>query len=190
MAESGRITGWLAGLRAGDQGAAQGLWEEYFRRLVALARARLSGRPVGPAGSEDVALSAFASFCRGAEAGRFPQLSDRNDLWRVLIMLTARKAIDAIHREGAAKRGGGAVAIGQSQLEAVVGTEPSPSFAAEVAEECQALLDKLGDEDLKRIALAKLEGYSNAEIARHIGKSLATVERKLALIRASWDAAV
>ncbi|MFO0806789.1 MAG: ECF-type sigma factor [Gemmataceae bacterium] len=189
MADPGQITGWLNGLRAGDGAAAQGLWEEYFKRLVGLARGRLAGRPAGPAGSEDVALSAFASFCRGAEGGRFPRLNDRNDLWLVLIMLTARKAIDAIHRENAAKRGGRVKRGNDEQLEAVVGAEPTPSFAAEVAEECRVLLEKLGDDELKQIALAKLEGFSNAEIAERIGKSLATVERKLKLIRKTWDPA-
>src|SRR5262245_28948707 len=99
MAEPGAITGWLDRLRAGDDVAAQRLWEEYFRRLVGMARARLQGRAAGPAGSEDIALSAFATFCRGAEAGRFPRLADRNDLWQVLMMLTARKTIDAVDRE-------------------------------------------------------------------------------------------
>lgn len=71
----------------------------------------------------------------------------------------------------------------------MVGAEPTPSFAAEVAEECRVLLEKLGDDELKQIALAKLEGFSNAEIAERIGKSLATVERKLKLIRKTWDPA-
>ena len=186
MSDSTSITGWLDGLRAGNGEAAQRLWEEYFRRLVGMARARLDRRPAGPVGSEDVALSAFDTFCRGAEAGRFPRLADRNDLWQVLMMLTARKAIDAVHREQALKRGGGAAAAGLS-FEAVVGSEPTPSFAAGVAEECRALLDRLADDELRRIAVWKLEGYTNREIAGKLGKGLATVERKLNLIRRKWE---
>ena len=185
MPEPGEITGWLSGLRAGDDVAAQRLWEAYFRRLVGLARTRLAGRPAGPAGSEDVALSAFDTFCRGAEAGHFPQLADRTDLWQVLVMLTARKAIDAIRRERADKRGGGAVEDSPS-FEQIIGDDPSPSFAAEIAEAFQALLDRLGDDELRRIAVWKLEGYTDREIAEKLDRGVSTVERKLALIRRKW----
>jgi DNA-directed RNA polymerase specialized sigma24 family protein len=188
MTERGSVTGWLDGLRAGDDVAAQRLWEGYFRRLVGLARARLAGRPTGPAGSEDVALSAFASFCRAVAAGRFPRLTDRNDLWQILVMLTARKAIDAVDRELADKRGGGAIG-GGSSLEDAIGTEPTPAFAVEVADQCRALLERLGDPDLRRVALWKLEGYTNAEIAGLLDRSVATVELKLKRIRLKWEAA-
>jgi DNA-directed RNA polymerase specialized sigma24 family protein len=193
------VTGWLDGLRAGDDDAAQRLWEGYFRRLVGLARQKLGGLPRGPADSEDVALSAFDSFCRGAEQGRFPKLHDRDDLWQVLVVITARKAIDTIRREKAAKRGGGKPAAQPGSadndgasgplLEEVVGRDPTPSFAAEVAEQYRLLVEKLGREELKQIAGFKLEGYTNKEIAAKLGVAVATVERKLALIRQIWEEA-
>jgi DNA-directed RNA polymerase specialized sigma24 family protein len=188
MTQPGSVTGYLDRLRAGDDAAAQGLWEGYFGRLVGLARARLAGRPAGPAGSEDVALSAFASFCGAAAAGRFPRLADRHDLWQILMMLTARKAIDAVHRERAAKRGGGAAPADGPSLEGVIGHEPSPAYAAEVADQCRVLLGLLDDE-LRQIALWKLEGDTNRQIAGRIKKSQATVERKLNLIRLKWETA-
>jgi DNA-directed RNA polymerase specialized sigma24 family protein len=132
-----------------------------------------------------VALSAFDSFCRAAEQGRFPRVSDRDDLWQVLVMLTARKAITAVKREHAAKRGGGAV--GPLTEADIVANEPTPAFAAEVADECRALLDCLDDE-LRQIALLKLQGYTNLEIAERLKKSLAAVERKLGIIRSQWKA--
>jgi hypothetical protein len=46
------------------------------------------------ADEEDVALSAFDSFCAGAERGRFPDLKDRDNLWALLVTITARKAAD------------------------------------------------------------------------------------------------
>ena len=67
------MTQWISGLKQGDQAAASGLWESYFRRLVGLARARLRDVPRRIADEEDVALSAFDSFCRRAQAGQFPQ---------------------------------------------------------------------------------------------------------------------
>jgi DNA-directed RNA polymerase specialized sigma24 family protein len=192
MSSPGSVTCWLDGLRAGDAVAAQRLWEGYFRRLVGLARRKLRMGAAGPADAEDVALSAFDSFYRGAERGRFPRLSDRADLWQVLVLVTARKASDAIRAEQAQKRGGARVrqeppADGAPGLSAVVGREPTPSFAARVAEECRRLLDRLGDDELRAVALLKMEGYTNAEVAARLGRSLATVERKLRLIRRTWQ---
>src|SRR3954469_7065224 len=109
MSSQGSVTHWISLLKAGEHAAVQPLWERYFPRLVALARARLRGAPRRVADEEDVALSAFDSFCRHAEQGRFPQLLDRDDLWQVLVMLAARKAVELIRHECRLKRGGGEV---------------------------------------------------------------------------------
>jgi DNA-directed RNA polymerase specialized sigma24 family protein len=196
MTHSESLTFWLQQFKAGDAAAAQPLWEEYFRRLVGLARARLQGTPTAASGPEDVALSAFASFCRGVELGRFPRLDDRDDLWQVLVMLTARKAIDVRQREMAKKRGSGRVqhvsALPGGDQEAdvldnLIGREPAPQFAFQVAEECRRLLGLLRDDQLRTIALRKMEGYTNEEIAAGIRRSVGTVERKLQLIRQAWE---
>jgi hypothetical protein len=92
MSPEGSVSGWLGQLKDGDPDAAQHLWQRYFARLVGLARARLQGTPRQAADEEDVALSAFKSFCAGVKQGRFPRLDDRDDLWRLLVTLTARKA--------------------------------------------------------------------------------------------------
>src|SRR5262249_9759250 len=89
----GSITARVGGPKAGDPDAAEALWRRYFARLVGLARARLAAtRRLGAdADEEDAALSAFNSFCDGAARGRFPILGDRDDLWRLLVVLTSRK---------------------------------------------------------------------------------------------------
>src|SRR5215468_5927517 len=104
MSPPGSVTHWLDGLRTGESVAARKLWENYFQRLVELARKKLRALPRAAADEEDVALSAFDSFCRGAEHGRFPRLEDRHDLWQVLLMLTQRKAADLIQHEAREKR--------------------------------------------------------------------------------------
>src|SRR5262249_37890529 len=152
----GSVTHWLGLLKAGEPDAVQALWEAYFSRLVVLARKRLQGTPRRAADEEDVALSAFDSFCRGREPGRFPDVDDRDDLWQVLGMLTVRKALQLARHECREKRGGGKVlneadlaAVGGSGeavgLAGVLGSEPTPEFAVQVAEECRRLLDALPD---------------------------------------------
>jgi DNA-directed RNA polymerase specialized sigma24 family protein len=193
----GSVSHWIVALKVGDAEAAQRLWERYFGELVRLARARLGAMPRAEADEEDVALSAFHSFCQGAARGRFPRLDDRQELWRLLVTITARKALDQLARRRRKKRGGGRVR-GESVfagadpgepaagIEQVVGPEPTPEFAALVADECRHLLAALGDETLRRIALLRMEGYSDPEIAARLGCGLRTVGRKLDLIRKTW----
>lgn len=197
MSSTGSVSQWIDKLKAGDPHAAQKLWECYFHRLVAMARSKLRGSPRRAADEEDVALSAFDSFCRAAERGRFPNLADRDNLWQILVKITVRKAIDLVHHERRQKRGGGAVlgehdlagpgdsATDEQGLDQIMGQEPTPAFAAQVAEQCQRLLAQLSEE-LQSIALWKMEGYTNAEIAAKLGYVPTTVERKLRLIRATW----
>ncbi len=181
LSSEGSVTRCLARLRAGDQAAAQPLWERYFRRLVGLARHKLQGRPRRVADEEDVALSAFDSFCRGAERGRFPRLLDRDDLWRVLAVITIRKAIDLQRRRRPEEN------AGTEDLEQFLSREPPPELAAEMAEEYRRLLDRLGDPQLQAVALWKVEGYTNEEIARRLGCVERSVERKLQRIRILWE---
>jgi hypothetical protein len=185
-------------LEAGEDAAARAIWERYFRRLVGLAREKLRGAARRVADEEDVALSVLDSFCRGLEEGRFPNLPDRDNVWKVLVVLTARKALRLVQQERCLKRGGGNVLTeadlpsGESEpalLDDVVGREPSPEFAALVAEQCKRLLDVLGDDTLRSIARWKLEGDTNTEIAAKLGCLERTVERKLRRIRARWEEA-
>ena len=157
----------------------------------------MASQPRRTADEEDLALSAFASFCHAAKEGRFPDLSDRDGLWRILITITAEKAIDQARHDGRAKRGGGRVR-GESAfdhpsppsrargLEQVIGDSPTPEFAAIMADQCDHLLGQLND-DLRQVAVAKMEDYTNEEIADRLDCSLSTVERSLRLIRRIWQ---
>jgi len=191
MLSEGSITRLIYQLKDGDRNASQQLWEAYFGRLVGLARARLRGTARGRADEEDVALSVFDSFFQRAERGQFPRLHDRNDLWQLLLVLTVRKAINHLHHEGRRSRGGSRVCslsdlegFGAEELRAA---EPTPELAAQMTEECQTLLDRLGDPTLRAVALWKMEGYTNREIAERFGCVEQTVERKLRAIRQVWS---
>jgi DNA-directed RNA polymerase specialized sigma24 family protein len=191
------VTQWVDDLRAGDRGeAARLLWRRYFDRLARLAQARLQATAQGPADGEDVALSVFDSFFRGAAEGRYPRLAGRDELWRLLTTLAVCKASNRRRREGRVKRGGGRVisagdyaagnAGGGDPLSQVAGAEPGPELAALLIDEIRKRFADLPDESLRIVALRRMEGYTNAEIAAELNCSPRSVERKLELIRRAW----
>jgi len=193
----GSITRFVSSLKDGDAEAARGIWERYSRELVRLARTKLRSISRAAADEEDVALSAFDSFCDAASRGRFPQLDVRDDLWKLLVTITARKATDLIQEQRRQKRGGGRVvcsadfgavgARGTGALALMADTAPSPEFAVQIAEECGRLLGLLRNDDLRRLALDRMAGYHDHEIADRLGCSRRTVMRKLILIRNAWS---
>lgn len=190
-------TSWIGQLKDGDPAAAQRLFEDYFEQLVRFAQRKLGSAPRRAADEEDVVLGAFNSFCIGAAQGKFPQLSDRDDLWKLLVTITARKARRQAQYERRQKRGGGKVrgesgfsgqeASEHHGIDQVVGREPTPAFAAELTEEFQRLLDRLPNETLRRIAVLKMQGHTNREIAAKLDCALRRVERKLHGIRKIWS---
>jgi DNA-directed RNA polymerase specialized sigma24 family protein len=193
----GSVTQWIHQLQAGDRAAAQELWNRYFQRLVGLARCKLQGAQRRAADEEDVVLSAFESFFRGAEQGRFPQLDDRDNLWRLLVVITERKARNLVQHERRQKRGGGEMhrasgladgddSLAEAGIHEFASRGPTPEMAAQVADECRRLLELLGDATLRSVAVWKMEGYTNAEIADKLSCVPVTVERKLQLIRRVW----
>ena len=190
----GSVSHWLRPLQEGDPDAVERLWQRYFQRLIDLARKKLRALPHREA-AEDVALSAFDSFCRGAGRGRFPQLVDRQNLWRLLVVITARKATRYKRDANRHKRGGQSIAIGEgtpdadmeTYLEQIVDREPTPEFAAQAADECRHLMGLLGDPELESIALLRMEGHTVEEIGERLDYVPRTIKRKLRLIRSMWE---
>ncbi len=198
MSADDSVTQWIAKLGAGNVAAAQAIWNRYFERLAYYARRKLNKVPRRVADEEDIALSALDSFCRGAAAGRFPRLTDRHDLWGLLITIATRKVYAQMRRQRAGKRGGGKVrgesvflpVNGESGLTCIgemMSREPTPEAVNMVAENCQRLLDALGDDTLRQVALLKLEGFTSDEIAAKLDCVTRTVERKLERIRLKWE---
>lgn len=195
MADKSDITRWLPALKEGDEEAAQRVWEQYYDRLIRLAANNLRALKRRESDEDDIVLSAMNSFFQGARQGRFPRLEDRENLWSLLVVFTIRKVSKERKRQEAAKRAEGKVR-GESVFahaeeegggglnEAVVDREPSPEVAAEIAETLELMLRELRTDELRRIALLKLEGWTNREIAEKLGVVVETVRRKLKLIQA------
>ena len=191
MLDPGSVTLLLERLRAGDPevsaDATARLWARYFGALMELARKRLPGTARRAADEEDIALSALDSFCRGEAAGRFPDLGDRDALWRLLATITLRKVRDAIEYEGRKKRGAGRAGESTGVLDELLARDPSPEMAAQLADLLRHLIDRLGDEVMRRLAELKLQGHTEEEMAAELSVSPRTVRRKLELIRRLWE---
>ena len=76
---------------------------------------------------------------------------------------------------------------GDFGLADMIDREPDQAVAAETAEQYRQLLGKLADESLRAVAVWKLEGHTNEEIATRLGCTIRTVCRRLALIRDIWE---
>jgi RNA polymerase sigma factor (sigma-70 family) len=191
------VTAWIRNLKRQDNEAARRLWERYFQRLVQVAGRKLRNAPRRVADEEDIAVGVFDTLCRGAAAGRFTELHNRDDLWRLLVAIAGQKAVDQVRRQMARKRGGSAVrgdsvfvSAGEDTpagFEQLMGKEPTPEFIALLEEERQRLFGLLREDTQRAIARLRLEGYANEDIAENLGISLRTVERKLNLIREAWS---
>jgi RNA polymerase sigma factor (sigma-70 family) len=197
MSSPGSVSRWIASLKDGNPAAAQPLWKRYYRHLVGLARKMLRSASRAAVDEEDVVQNVFHSFFRAVAQGRFPQLHDRNSLRRLLVVITANKTLKQLNHERRQKRGGGAGARPLEKRQAgpddsevallqAVGAEPTPDFLAQLNEQYRRLLDLLGDMTLRRVAVWKMEGYRNDEIADMLACSRRTVARKLESIRILW----
>ncbi|EMI53518.1 ECF-type sigma factor [Rhodopirellula sallentina] len=196
--EEDGITLLMAQLSDGGGSASDQLWQEYFPKLANYARRKLAPAAARSYDGEDVALSAMNSFYEGMKERKFDNLHGRDELWRLLLTITARK-VSARHRKvGRLKRGAGKVrgesvfgnvddgerAFGIGDL---LGTDPTPELIAELSETTQQLLNTVDDERVREIVRLRLEGYRNSEIAEKLGCAKRTVERKIELLRETWN---
>jgi RNA polymerase sigma factor (sigma-70 family) len=185
MSSVGSITQCLRDLEDAERrdAAVQQLWDRFIAAVAHHALRRLQAMRVsrGMADEEDVAERAFTKVYRGIEAGQL-RLRNRVDFRRLLLATATREAINQYHRQ---RRD-----VGRETDEAILPQVPDPDLTPAVRlltdEACRQLLDLLGDDELRRIALWKLVGHTNQEIARRLDCSLAKVERKLDRIRTKW----
>ena len=196
MSKSTNVSHWINLVKTGDSTAANRIWQHYFDRLVRCVRGRLYGQNRAVSDEEDIVLSVFDSFYNAAENGRFPDLSDRDDLWRLLLRMAARKVVDKRRHDLRQRRGGHArlhsldhASDDENVIEAI-GDEPSPEMVLMMQESVEQLFSYLGVGQLTDLVGAKLEGYSNAELAQRFGCSERTIERRLHLIRETMSAGI
>jgi RNA polymerase sigma factor (sigma-70 family) len=198
MVREGSVTRLIQLLRSDDAAerdmAARLIWLRYFRDLLDLARKNLNRRIHRREDEEDVLQSMYKSFCLRQQRGEF-DLAGRDALWNLLVTITLRKARNAARRQGQDMRD-----LAREQtlpidddaksahwvLEQMDAAGPSPAEAAVLNEALERRLEALADPELRQIALWRLEGYTNREIADQLGCTERSIERRLERIRSKW----
>ena len=197
--EASDVTGLIQKVRTGDELAAQQLWDRYSEQIVEVARRSLKNSSRRVQDEEDVAVIAFKSLLAGITAGRFPELDHREQLWRLLMVITTRKAASVVEKDHRQKRGGGDVRGDSAVMsrenggrapggfDRLTSETPAPDFAAVMADQTRQLLTALPDETAQRVAALKIEGFTHQEIADKLKVNTRTVERRLKQIRELWQ---
>ena len=187
--DSESVTGWIDQICEGNERAAEQLWQHVSAKLLNYARRKLDVPTLRRYDEYDAANSAFHSLCRGLAAGSI-EAHDRDVLWGLLAVITARKISAQRRYWNRKKRGGGMVrgesAFGEMGIEAIPGNTWTADDLAEINESCGQLIDALPDETLKKIVLLKFMGAKNGEVASELHCTRRTIERKLERIRRYW----
>jgi DNA-directed RNA polymerase specialized sigma24 family protein len=197
MSSMGSLTLCVQRLRSPDcrerDEAARIIWERFSARLLGLVRRHLDNRIRRREDEQDVLQSVYASFCMGQYSGKTSPAS-REELWKLLVRITMCKVVNTAHRHHAARRdvrrertepyesSAAGSLFPRWMLEHVDRSQPSQEEKLVVLEEVERLLHGLSP-DLRRIVIWKLEGFTNAEIAGMIGRTVRSVELKMQVIR-------
>tara|TARA_R110002072_G_scaffold302710_2_gene487593 strand:+ start:86380 stop:86967 length:588 start_codon:yes stop_codon:yes gene_type:complete len=185
MGDSQSITGWFVALQSGDDNAAERLWDRYFRQIAKLARGRMGHDPTYD--EEDLAVSVFDAMVQLARENRYPELGGRDELWALMLVIAQRKMGKRAQYNHRQKRGGSDARQAAVEPDQLPDVGPAPDFSATVEDECQRLLKKLDDDNLREIALLKLDGLTNQEISQKLDMSERTIKRRSVLIRKRWE---
>ncbi len=194
MSNQSTVTQWIGQLKDGSDDAAGKLWSHFLQRLTRLVSDRLRTSSKSVADEEDVVLDTCQACFHALKEGRYHDVNSRQDLWKLLAVIAERKAIDQIRRSKKGIDGiradisfiticgHSSVSDGFQQLPC---SEPTPEFAAIIADDIRMQLEKL-DEQQAQVAILKLQGFKNREIAAQLGRSIPTIERYTRLIRETW----
>ena len=195
-ATNGSITDLIGGLKIGSGESGEKLFQRYHARIVSLARSKLGSTALLGADEEDVALSVLNALLDGAPRNKFPDLANREELWKLLRTITIRKVWDLKKQAKTVRRGRGLVRTesdlrtGEDDdegLSNIEGREHPADLALEVADEIQCRLKALSDHQFRLILLLKLEGYTHEDIAVRLGCTRRTVIRRVNSIRDAWN---
>lgn len=155
--------------RAGEAWAQEALFRRYARMVNALAHRLLAN----PAEADDLVQDAFIQALSSLDRLQNPEV-----LASWLGSIVVRTAHKRLRRQRLMTRLG----LRRNEpvdLDAVVASQAPPDVVAE-ARAAYAVIDQLPPEERIAFVLRRVEGMTIAEAAERMGKSVATVKRRLA----------
>lgn len=192
----GSITNAIVALENHDPEAAEAarlIWDRFFQRLCSFAETKVYKRHRRLISADEIASNAFLALVDGVRAKRFQKVRNRDELWQMLTLIAARKAVNLRKAHDRSKRGKGRVKggsvfgpIGINGVVDFLQRDMAPDVGALIRDLSQQLLQRLPTDELRSVALWRMAGFSNAEIAEKLGCVERTIERKLNLIRGVW----
>ena len=180
----------------GEEGA-QAIWESYLPKLMRVIESKLRNSSKRIIDSDDIAQNAMLSLFRGLKEHKFDSLENRDELWALLIIITARKVTRERRREMAEKRGRGTtrgesafIVAGRIDdcygINQVLDENQMPESASRVLKTYEELLPQISDQKTRNTAMLRMEGYTNPEIAEKMKCSVVRVEQRISKIRKVW----
>jgi DNA-directed RNA polymerase specialized sigma24 family protein len=193
-AELGSVSGWIAMIRQGKSEAMEPLVKRYFERLSKFADRRLrSGQNVSDAG-EDVANLVIQNVTSAIQDGQYPALTDRNDLWLVLMIAAQRRVIDCKRNESFKEDHHTSIRNLTDLMESMnldldeyLGEEDDQQRGLELVDFWEEMIKKLPEEIMRTVASHKLQGLGNREIARKMIMTPKRIDRIVHKIRDRWE---
>ncbi|SPE34487.1 putative DNA-directed RNA polymerase specialized sigma subunit, sigma24 [Acidobacteriia bacterium SbA2] len=180
-------------------------FDQHIVKLVRLAAARMQKlRGVRPAAldPEIAAQSALRTVLRRINDGSIRTGQSVSGLWGLLCYKLNEKIIDQLRVAVAKKRGGGKVIdatarpgrdsiddekdVALDVFEVIENDEPTPEEAVIVSDLFTRAMAILPGDDYREIALLRLSGCSDTEIAEKTKRSLRGVQRNLEAIHRRW----
>ncbi len=187
----GSVTIHINGIKQGIESCAEYLARRYFKHMVDFANRKLKGGKTFIDG-EDIANHVLMKFFQGIEEKKFENLDDRNSLMRLLLTMVARNVIDVARKQSSIKAGGNKVKNEASlggksdedafQMDYLCGETPIPGLVV-MMEELFEIALKSQNEEKQLVFQKHMDGMSNSEIAKEIGRSERYVELALKAIR-------
>jgi RNA polymerase sigma-70 factor (ECF subfamily) len=172
-------------LRSGDNEAAREVFDRYAARLLLLSRRRIGQRMNSRVDPEDVVQSVFRTFFARVQNDQF-DIAAKDDLFKLLVRITAHKTLRQIAHHRAAKRDPSQETPqgddAHEMLMQVMADEPTPETIVTFMDQLEHFLAQLAPED-RQILELRLQGFSTEEIAQQLGSYDRKIRRVLERIR-------
>ena len=179
----------ISSVRAGGNDAAEIVFDRYARQLARLAERHLSRRVAQRVDGDDVAQSVFRTFFRRTERGDL-RIHSSDQLWKLLVTITIRKAQMQGRRHGAGKRDATLEANDSVALLAAIDREPGPDEARILDDEIERVLRTVPEHErglYRQVLELKLAGHSNRDVVGQLNLQSRYIDRMIARLQDRFE---